>query len=154
MHDAMRKASDNLKREASLDVHLREFTRSTLEIVVTWKNLKFDWPEIHRSIKDPDCFRFGIWSQDRLSAVALATTTNQAVCLRFVEGDESDDAPLRGLRILIALEAITIYGQLRGKSELKLEPINEKLISLYEDTYGFEAISPRKGSPKYWRKSI
>jgi hypothetical protein len=154
MHDAMRKATENIRALIAVDFQLREFTRATLEGVEKWGNAEFKWDEILRDIKDPDCFRFGIWVGDRLTAVAIATTSNQAVYLRFIEGDRSEDAPLTGIRILIALEAITIYGQLRGKLEIKLEPINEELISLYENTYGFEAVTPRKGSPKIWRKRI
>jgi hypothetical protein len=154
MHDAMRLATEHIRKELGLDVQLREFTRATLDGIKEWGESEFDWGEIFRSLRDPDCFRFGIWMGGRLTAVAIATTSGQSICLRYVEGDKREDAPLTGLRILIALEAITIYGQLRGKLEIKLEPINAALITLYEDTYGFEAISPHKGAPKFWRKRI
>lgn len=154
MHDAMRKSSENIRKELGVDVQLREFTRSTITAIEEWGATEFDWSEILSRVRDPDCFRFGIWFGNRLVAVAIATTSGQSVCLRYIEADRRDDAPLKGLRILIALEAITIYGQLRGKVEIKLEPIDEGLISLYENSYGFERISPRKGVPKYWRKRI
>lgn len=154
MHDAMRMASENIRKHIGVEFQLREFTRATLDGISKWGETEFDWGEILRNLKDPDCFRFGIWVGDRLTAVAIATTSNQSVCLRYIEADQREDAPLTGLRILIALEAITNYGQLRGKLEIKVEPINEKLISLYEDTYGFEAVRSRKGAPRYWRKRI
>lgn len=154
MHDAMRMAAENIRKGLGVECQLKEFTRATQDGISKWGKNEFDWDDILRNIRDPDCFRFGIWVADRLTAVAIATTSNQSVCLRFIEADRREDAPLTGLRILIALEAIAIYGQLRGKSEIRLEPVNEKLISLYEDTYGFEVVPPRKGAPRYWRKRI
>jgi len=154
MHDAMRRASENIRKDLGEEVQLREFTRATLDAIEEWGPTDFDWNEILLRVRDPDCFRFGIWVGNRLVAVAIATTSNQSVCLRYVEADKREDAPLKGLRILVALEAITIYGQLRGKTEIKLEPINEDLVSLYENTYGFERIVLRKGPSKYWRKRI
>lgn len=154
MHDAMRRATENIRNQLGVDFQMKEFTRATLDGIQEWGETDFQWSDILRNLKDPDCFRFGIWVGDRLTAVAIATTSDRSVCLRYVEADKRENAPLTGLRILIALEAITIYGQLRGKLEVKLEPINEKLVNLYEDVYGFEPIVPRKGLPRYWRKGI
>jgi hypothetical protein len=136
-----------------VDFKLIEFSRSTLEGVAKWKTRQFDWAEIHRRYDDADCFKFGIWVDDRLIAAVVATTTGQSIKIQFLEGDPAADCPLKGKRILIALEAAANYAQLRGKLELVLEPVNQTLITLYQDVYGFEVVRPRNESP-YWRKRI
>ena len=152
-HDALRGATDTLRPILGVDFRLVEFSRSTLDAIQEWGTSEFDWPEIHRRYNEPDSLKFGIWVGDRLAAAVVATTTGQSVKIQFVEGDPRGDCPLRGRRILIALEAAANYAQLRGKLELVLEPINEILIILYEDIYGFEAVRPRRETP-YWRKRV
>lgn len=152
-HDAMRAAVIKLAPLLGVEFRLVEFSRSTMEALDSWQNAEFDWAEIDRRHRDAGTFKFGIWVGDRLTAVALATVSGQSVRLEFVEGEQFDACPLKGKRILIALEAVANYAQARGKNEIVLEPINPTLISLYEDVYGFEAVRPRKGSP-YWRKRI
>lgn len=73
--------------------------------------------------------------------------------LRFLEGDPRQDCPLRGKRILIALETAANYAQGRGKKEIRVQPIDDKLVYLYESVYGFVLESPKNEEP-YYRKGV
>ncbi|RJG46637.1 hypothetical protein D3Y55_21870 [Mesorhizobium sp. DCY119] len=118
-----------------------------------WGKPYFDWRDIDKRHKEPDRLELAIWSDDRLSALALALTTGQAIMLRFLEGDPRQDCPLRGMRIAIALETTANYAQARGKKEIRLQPIEDKLVDLYENVYGFVRESPRNGTA-YYRKGV
>ncbi len=114
---------------------------------------QFDWVEVFARHNDPDRLDICVWSGDRLSGLALGTTTGEAVEMRFVEGDPRPDCPLKGRRILIFLEAATCYAQVRGRRELRIRPINERLEHLYTQTYGFVLETLRNGD-RYYRKGI
>lgn len=119
-----------------------------------WKESEFDWPEIFRTHHDPDRLDMAIWTKgERLSALALGTTTGLAVNLLFLEGDKRPNCPLKGRRILIALDVAANYAQDRGKVELRVEPLNDSLMELFRDTYGFTLANDPKERP-YWRKGI
>jgi hypothetical protein len=155
-HTALRKATESLRDHVGEKFLLREISLSTLDEWRDWarsESDQFDWEEIHRKYNEPDAIKFGIWVDDQLCGLVLGTTSGQSIKARFIEGSPNPHCPLKGRRILIALEALALYGQLRGKRELILEPINQKLISLYENDYGFEVIRPLKGEP-FCRKGI
>lgn len=119
-----------------------------------WPATEFDWLKVRHSFgKNPDRLDVAIWAGDRLSGLFLATLAGESVTLRFVEGDPRKDCPLVGKRLLIALDAAVNYTQINGRYELRVEPINEKLINLFETDFGFKAVKPRKGSP-YWAKQV
>jgi hypothetical protein len=114
----------------------------------------WDWPGIFNSYRDLDRFDLVIWGpDDRLSGLCLGTCQNNALKLQFIEGDPRPDCPLIGRRILICLEAAARYAQARGKAELRLQPVNSSLESLYRDTYGFALEKPPKLEP-YYRKGV
>lgn len=95
-----------------------------------------------------------IWTpDDRLVALALASMNTQAATLLFVEGDPSAGCEFQGKRVLIALEATTNYALGAGLREIRIEPVNAALASMYQDVYGFELVTPRK-APTYYRKAI
>ncbi len=117
-------------------------------------NTAWDWQEILRHHQsEPDKMAISVWCGDRLSALALALTTSQAVELRFLEGDPRGDCPIKGKRALIALDASARYAQGRGKPELRVRPINSGLEKLYKETYGFVLRSPR-GEEPYWFRQV
>lgn len=119
-----------------------------------WGGSHFDWREIDRRHRDPDRLDIAIWSDhERLAGLGLGLSTGQAIVLRFLEGDPRQDCPLRGKRILIALETATNYAQGRGKKEIRVQPINDKLVYLYENVYGFVLESPKNEEP-YYRKGV
>lgn len=114
----------------------------------------FDWAEIFRRHDDPDRLDVAVWGlEDRLCGLALGLTTGESVDLRFIEGDPRPDCPLKGQRILIILEAAACYAQARGRSELRIRPINETLEVLYSQTYGF-VLETTQGGDRYYRKGI
>ena len=105
----------------------------------------WDWRELMRRYRDPDRLDMAIWTRsDRISALALAVTTGPAVELKFLEADPRADCPLRGKRVLIALETVACYAQVRGKREVRVRPINEAVASLYRDVYRFELVAKPK----------
>lgn len=135
-------------------IQITEWSGRAARHLSDWGETHFPWEEIFQKHRDPDRLDMAIWgAEDRLSGLALGLTTGQSLMLRFVEGDPREDCPLRGKRILIALEAATNYAQARGKREIRLQPINEKLVYLYENVYGFTLESPRNETP-YYRKGV
>jgi hypothetical protein len=135
-------------------VQITEWSRRALEGLADWGETRFPWDEIFRRHRDPDRLELAIWSQrDRLSGLALGLTTERSLLLRFVEGDPRSDCPLKGKRILIALEAAAYYAQARGRKEIRVQPIHDKLVHLYENVYGFVLVSPRNEAP-YYRKGV
>lgn len=135
-------------------IRVTEWTGRAAKSLVDWNGSAFDWPAIFRRHNDPDRLDMAIWhGQDRLCGLALGLTTSNSVVLRFLEGDPRQDCPLRGRRILIALETATNYAQARGKKEIRLQPKNDDLVYLYENVYGFVLESPRNEAP-YYRKGV
>lgn len=133
---------------------ITEWSGRAARALEDWPKTVFDWPEIFRRHNDPDRLDMAIWGgQDRLSALALGLTSGQALTLRFLEGDPRQDCPLRGRRIAVALETAANYAQLRGKKEIRVQPINDQLVYLYEKVYGFTLESPRNEAP-YYRKGV
>jgi hypothetical protein len=119
-----------------------------------WPSTQFDWEKVRNAYcREPDRFDAAIWAGDRLCGLFLATLAGESVTLRFVEGDPRRDCPLMGRRLLIALDAVVNYTQINGRYELRVEPINDKLIKLFETDFGFRAVKPHKGSP-YWTKQV
>lgn len=119
-----------------------------------WKTSHFDWDEIFRRHRDPDRLDMVIWTkEERLSALALCTTSGQAVNMLFLEGDSRPGCPLKGRRTLIALETAGNYAQDRGKKELRLYPLNGQLEELFTEVYGFTLEKDAQGV-SYWRKGI
>lgn len=114
----------------------------------------FDWLEVFRRHTDPDRLDLAIWgAENRLCGLGLGLTTSEAVEVRFAEGDPRADCPLKGRRILILLEAASCYAQARGRKELRIQPVNEHLESLYRQTYGFVLETTRSGE-RYYRRGI
>jgi hypothetical protein len=106
---------------------------------------------VHR---DPDRLDIVIWGpNDRLCGLGLGLTSSEAVEVRFIEGDPRPDCPLKGKRILIILECAACYAQARGRKELRIQPINQRLEYLYRQTYGFVLETPRRGA-RYYRKGV
>lgn len=134
---------------------LQEYSGKALEAVKNqWEpngrnpDTAWDWKELvrhHR--KDPDLLTMAIWCESRLSGLSLATTSSQGLIIRYLEGDPREDCPLYGKRALIVLEACAGYAQARGKSELRILPLNESLEQFYIDLYGFDVCKPKNAEP-------
>lgn len=138
-----------------VDFTLTEISGRMREAMASqWPEAKFDWPAILQKYRnDADRLDVAVWCEGRLAGVFFGTLTGEAFVLRWVEGDPRADCPLKGLRLLIALDVATNYTQRNGRHELRVEPINEKLINLFEQDYGFKAVKPRNGTP-YWSKQV
>ena len=114
----------------------------------------FAWHDIWRLHHEMEAFHMVIWSQEhRLSGLCLCVAKRRAVEIKFLEGDYRADCPLRGKRVLIALEAAANYAQALGREELRIQPVNDRVRSLYQDTYGFEPVSQR-GQEPYFRRAV
>jgi len=158
---ACREAGKSL-RAAGIDVRLMRASRRAFEYVREhWDAAgrhptcaHWNWEEICRSHRAPKTFDLAIWTPDeRLAGLALATLTAEAAIIRRVEGDPRDGCALKGKRVLIALEAVSNYALGAGLRELRVEPVNAELASLYERVYGFELHQPKKATA-YYRKAI
>lgn len=159
-HDAFRKCEAKLLQRARLSFAITEYSGRSAEAVrEQWEpfgrdhETAWDWAELVRHYrKDPDTLAMAVWSGERLSSLCLATTSGNAVHIRYLEGDPRADCPLRGCRALIALEACAGYAQSRGKTELRVHPLNDRLKGLYVDTYGFDVCSPKKAEPYLFKR--
>lgn len=159
--EARRTAALALKDALGLDFHIGAWgTKARQAFTDQWPTdlrrpeVRWDWEEIFRRHRDPDRLEMVIWAAgDRLSAIGLGLCTGQAVNLRFLEGDPRADCPLKKRRSLIALECSHRYAQGRGRKELRVQPVNAALESLYRDVYGFSLEAPRGQAP-YWRRGV
>jgi hypothetical protein len=117
-------------------------------------DFSWNWPEIQREGRtDPTKFDVVLWGQGtRLCCLATASLSTTAVCINFLEGDPRRDCPFRGRRTLIVLEAIQCYGLATGRREMRIEPVNDALVTLYRDNYGFSLATPEGGSAYYRRE--
>lgn len=153
-YDARLATAERMKAFLGVHVGVGEWSRRVFEALSAWEKSLFDWEEIQRRHKEPSRLELAIWSDDNvLAGMALGLCTGQAVVLRFVEGDPREDCPLKGFRLLIALEAVTNYAQARGKKEIRVQPKNDQLVNLYEEVYGFTYHEPR-GEEPYYRKGV
>ncbi len=153
--NARRQAALNLVPVVGVDFHMAGWGARAREALAKWADgSDWDWDEIFRRHNDPDRLDMVIWGPDyRLCGLGLGLTTGEAVEIRFIEGDPSPDCPLKGRRTLIILECASCYAQARGRKELRIQPINERLEDLYRQTYGFVLETPRRGE-RYYRKDI
>ncbi|WP_442582517.1 hypothetical protein ACSBOB_11470 [Mesorhizobium sp. ASY16-5R] len=153
-YDACKLAAETMSHFLGKPIQITEWSGRAARHLHDWGSSHFDWEKIFQEHREPDRLDMAIWGgKDRLSGLALGLTTGQSLMLRFVEGDPRSDCPLKGQRILIALQAAANYAQARGKKEIRLQPINEKLVNLYQKVYGFELESPRNEAP-YYRKGV
>jgi hypothetical protein len=156
---AFRIAGQNLVPLIGVQFHITGWTNKAREALATWRETgrhvdgRFDWEEIFRRYRETDRLDMAIWVGDRLAALGLGTCTGSSVLLRYLEGDPRQDCPLKGRRILIALEAAANFAQARGKNEIRVQPVNEALSNLYEGVYGFALEKPYK-QDAYYRKGV
>jgi hypothetical protein len=156
--NARTQAALNLRRPLGVEFGIAGWGAKAHEaFTVQWKGepaTGWDWPEIFRRHNDPDRLDMCVWGpENRLCALGLGLTKSQYVELRFVEGDPRDDCPLKGRRALIMLECSACYAQARGRPELRIEPVNERVAILYQKVYGFTVAHHRDGRP-YFTKRI
>lgn len=155
--EALHAAAGNLAAHLPQSFSITNWTRAAQEAYgAQWNGgVTFDWPEVfRRHANEPDRLEMAVWTKnDTLAALALAVCAGQFVELRFLEGSPDAACPLRRFRAAIALEASACYAQLRGRTELRLRPLNDAVKALYIDVYGFEAVERRDEKP-YLRKVI
>lgn len=152
---ARRQAALRLEQHVGVQFHISGWSHKAREAIRNqWDSKsKFDWPEIFRKHRDPDRLDMVIWANERLAGLSLALTCAEYVEVRFAEGDPRLNCPLKGRRALIFLECAACYAQALGRTELHIQPINEQLKALYEQTYGFELVIPKKGCA-YYKKPV
>jgi hypothetical protein len=114
---------------------------------------RWDWPEIFRRHKDIDRLDMVIWgAHDRLCGLGLALLKSEYVEVRFLEGDPREDSPTKGKIIPIALECTACYAQATGRGEMRIEPANKRLATIYREAYDFTLVTPDKGAAYYSKK--
>ena len=148
-----------LRGVVGVDFRVGEWSRSVEEAYKgQWLGVRhddggFDWPRIFDRHRDPSRLDIVIRVDERICGIGIGTVSGDSVFLRFLEGDPRTDCPLKGRRILIALETAAAYAQALGRRQLRLEPVNAALESLYVDVYGFSMVRPKKGNP-YCTKGV
>lgn len=157
-HDAVklraRSAAVKTLAQHGIEVRLTNYNRGTAEAVRDqWGGSRWDWDEVFQKYRGLKGLDLAAWTHDgRLVALGVATLSSVAVTVRMVEGDRRDDCPLRGRRALIMLEAATNFALGTGRTEIRVEPLNEQLAQLYQAKYGFTLVTPDRGEPYYVRK--
>ena len=154
---ARQQAVSNLAPDLKVNFQITGWSSKARQATLDQWNRKegqgWNWNEIFRRHHDPDRLDIAVWSpQDRLSALALGLTTGECVEIRFLEGDPRQDCPLKGRRALIVLECAACYAQARGRSELRVRPINKRLETLYVEIYGFQLATPSRGQAYYFKR--
>jgi len=152
--DARREAGLALQA-LGMDVRVMGWSRRTsLAVDQQWAGGVWDWDEIMRRYNDIKRLDVAVWARDeRLVMVSLATMTRAAITVRYVQGDPREGCEFKGKRIPMALEAATRFAQKSGVPELRIQPINDALVHLYETHYGFTLVTPRGEAP-YWSRVI
>lgn len=143
-----------------IDVRLLRWSNKTREAledqwggVARAPEAHWDWREVFRSYSEPSSFDMALWTSDgRLCALGLATKNQTAITFRFAEGDPRPDCPYRGKRLPVLLEAVVFYGQILGLEQVRIEPANSTLETLYKSLYGFSLETPKKGRSFLWRE--
>jgi hypothetical protein len=146
--NARRLAALNLQRAVGTDFYIAGWTRKAQQTFAEqWggaSSIGWGWPEIFRRHNDPDRLDMVVWTGNRLCGLGVSTTTGEAVVIRFIEREPQEDCPLKGRIALIMTECSALYAQARGRKELRIEPKNDKLSTLYKELYGFtDATGPQ-----------
>ena len=154
-YDARKRSEELLGEALGIAFTTSEWSgRTFAALAAQWDRQRFDWARIARAVRtDPSRLDVSVWLGDRLCCLFVATLGGESVTLRWVEGDPRADCPLRGRRLLIALDIATNYAQRNGRHEIRVEPIDDAMLNLFERTYGFAAVKPKHGSP-YWTKQV
>lgn len=98
----------------------------------------WDWPTIvEGQSNEVKAFDLAIWHNDQLCGLAIGRFTNASLRLDAIEGRPSNDHPLKGAILALALETAANAAQLGGRPELRLMEPAEGLIETYVSTFGF-----------------
>jgi hypothetical protein len=138
-----------------LPIRFYEWTGATEEAydaqwlpLVDRREPHFHWPHIHDLYKgDMDRFVMAMWADDRLAGLALIHSAGASVSIEALEGDARPDCPLKGKRTVGALEVATCYAQAMDRKTLRIEAVNDTLMRLYTETYGFSLEKRVKQAP-------
>jgi hypothetical protein len=151
---ARRQAALNLEAVIGCKFYLSAWSRGARDALADqWPTPHlWDWNEIFRRHNDPDRLDAVIWAGERLAGLALVLTTSQYVEIRFSQGDPRADCPLKGRRSLIIVECAACYAQARGRPELRVQPVSDRLKTLYVEKYLFELATPRRGDAYYYKR--
>ena len=161
--DSYAVAAANLRAAVAVPFRFTDWSgRALLAISEQWgaerhPDSSWEWADIIRHYRrEPEWLPIVIWIPDgrgeRLGGLALGTTGANSVTVQFLEGDPRGDCPLKGKRALMAFEVASCYAQARGKTELRVRPLNTSLVGLYAGL-GFTQVSPRN-EESYFRKEV
>lgn len=151
-------ASVNQLKALGWDVRMSPWSRKANEAVSQqWepKGRKFPWVwlDIVDHYREPDAFTVAIWTpSDRLVGLSLTTLSKTAATVRYLECDPDQTCEFRGKRAFFCLNTVTNYAQITGRTEIRIEPVNQALASFYESVFGFTLASKGVPRPYYWLK--
>lgn len=158
---ALLKSSQTLAQYTQIPFGLAEVNKTTQKAytdqwIVRHAEQSFDWLKVWDTHREMDTLHMAVWAGppgSRLSGLACCLVKRSAVEIRFLEGDGRLDCPLKGLRTLMAVEGAASYAQAIGRTELRIEPVNDKTRDLYVVGFGFEPCGQR-GKETYFRRAV
>lgn len=157
---AYARSRGNVRHYLGEEARFFEFAQSTEEV---WRgqwlpthrrppNGGWDWPQIMSTYKAraPARFELAVWNQDIsvLCGLAIGEPKHDRLEVAALESNPNPRHPLACKVLPAILDAATCYAQTLGKTQLLLaDPVNDKIISLYCETYGFRLERDEAGRP-------
>lgn len=102
-----------------------------------WPGPDMPWEQTFRRPLGPAQFEIAVWYEHQLVALAVATAIGHLLAIRAIEGRPVEIPALQGQRVLIVLDAAIEYAQIRGLTEIRLKPENERLRNHYVTNFDF-----------------
>ncbi len=110
----------------------------------------WDWPSYRLARnRDPSRIFAAMWcgNESELCGLLQMRLNNTACWIEMVEGNPNPNHSLKGMVLTVALELASMCAQSKGRQEVWLyRPPNDMLFWYLVNAYGFELVSPKKGS--------
>jgi hypothetical protein len=143
-----------------VDADLRPINAAALAAVGQWTSRRVAWPW-HVMAADwrrnhPDRFEVAVWRDGVLCGLALGRPAPAAahLSLYYIERNPDPKNPLRGKVTRIVIDALSAYGIVLGKTEMRLIDPLPALVPFYcSPPFGFHLVAPVREAP-YCSRSI
>ena len=109
----------------------------------------WDWEAIDREHRKNGGWSFAVWSENRLCALVAVEARRDHVWANYIEGDPGKDALLAGQRSAVALDLIIRYAELCGVGEIRIRPLNAKLVEWYQTVAAFKGYPSEEEAAYY-----
>jgi hypothetical protein len=140
-----------------VEFRVNGWNRSAVEAAAAWRGkdrrgADWDWETVFQEFRAPDRLEVTIWgAEGQLCGIALCTLSDKFILIRFMEATPLAGNPLKGKISLVIMDVAARYAQLMGRTEMRLQPLNEGVAAYYLGL-GFRLVSVRKQTPYYVRE--